>query len=58
LSVPLRGEQWTNVGGMTGVQQPDGFAAALAHPAVQRSMEGKAPRKIIVVPNRIINVVV
>jgi hypothetical protein len=33
LSVPLRGGQWTNVGGMTGVQQPDGFAAALAHPA-------------------------
>jgi hypothetical protein len=31
--VPLRGDQWTDVNGMTGVQQPDGFAAALAHPA-------------------------
>jgi leucyl-tRNA synthetase len=33
-------------------------AAALAHAAVQRAMEGKTPRKVIVVPNRIINVVV
>jgi leucyl-tRNA synthetase len=33
-------------------------AAALAEPTVQRAMEGKTPRKIIVVPNRIINVVV
>src|ERR1700730_2016516 len=30
-------------------------AAALAPPTVQRAMEGKTPRKIIVVPNRIIN---
>ncbi len=27
-------------------------------PAIQRALEGKKPRKIIVVPNRIINVVV
>jgi leucyl-tRNA synthetase len=33
-------------------------AAALALPAVQRLLEGRAPRKIIIVPNRIINVVV
>jgi leucyl-tRNA synthetase len=33
-------------------------AAALADPAVQRALDGKTPRKIIVVPNRIINVVV
>jgi len=32
--------------------------AALGEPAVQKAMEGKAPRKVIVVPNRIINVVV
>jgi leucyl-tRNA synthetase len=32
-------------------------AAALALPAVQRLLEGHAPRKIIIVPNRIINVV-
>ena len=32
--------------------------AALDEPAVQKAMEGKPPRKVIVVPNRIINVVV
>jgi leucyl-tRNA synthetase len=32
-------------------------AAALVLPAVQRLLEGRAPRKIIIVPNRIINVV-
>ncbi len=32
--------------------------AALANEHVQRAMAGKAPRKVIVVPNRIINVVV
>ena len=31
---------------------------ALAEPAVQRAMEGKAARKVIVVKNRIVNVVV
>jgi leucyl-tRNA synthetase len=33
-------------------------AAALSLPAVQRLLEGRAPRKTIVVPNRIVNVVV
>ncbi len=33
-------------------------AAALADPAVQKAMDGKPPRKVIVVPNRIVNVVV
>ncbi|MGH7089032.1 MAG: class I tRNA ligase family protein, partial [Stellaceae bacterium] len=37
----------------------DGAAkdAALSLPAVQRALDGKAPRKTIVVPNRIVNVV-
>ena len=30
----------------------------IALPAIQRALEGRAPRKVIVVPNRIINVVV
>jgi leucyl-tRNA synthetase len=33
-------------------------AAALAQAPVQRAIDGKTPRKIIVVPNRIVNVVV
>ncbi|MHA1113018.1 MAG: class I tRNA ligase family protein, partial [Alphaproteobacteria bacterium] len=32
-------------------------AAALALPAVARSLDGKPPRKVVVVPNRIVNVV-
>ena len=32
--------------------------AALTHPDVQRAMGGKTPKKIVVVPNRIVNVVV
>jgi leucyl-tRNA synthetase len=38
--------------------QAEAEATALAQPAVQRAMDGKPPRKIILVPNRIINVVV
>jgi leucyl-tRNA synthetase len=33
-------------------------AAALALPAVVRLLDGRAPRKVVVVPNRIVNVVV
>src|SRR5262249_25972353 len=32
-------------------------SAALAHPAVQRSLGGVAARKVIIVPNRLVNVV-
>ncbi|WP_207484881.1 leucine--tRNA ligase [Arenibaculum pallidiluteum] len=38
--------------------QPEAEAAALAEPNVQRAMEGKPARKVILVPNRIVNVVV
>ena len=31
---------------------------ALAHEAVQRALDGAAPKKVIVVPGRIVNVVV
>jgi leucyl-tRNA synthetase len=31
--------------------------AALAEPAVAKALDGKPPRKVIVVPNRIVNVV-
>jgi len=30
---------------------------ALALPAVRRALDGRAPRKVIIVPNRIVNVV-
>ncbi len=39
------------------ISQADAEAAALADPSVQRVLEGRAPKKIILVPNRLINVV-
>jgi leucyl-tRNA synthetase len=39
------------------MEQGAAEAAARALPAVQRWLEGRTPRKVIVVPNRIINVV-
>ncbi len=39
-------------------QQDLAIATALALPAVVKALEGKTPRKTIVVPNRIVNVVV
>ena len=33
-------------------------AAALANPEFERFAEGKAPKKIVVVPGRLVNVVV
>jgi leucyl-tRNA synthetase len=36
---------------------PDVEAAALADEGVIRALEGKAPKKVIVVPNRIVNIV-
>ena len=38
--------------------QKDAETAALDNPQVQKAIDGKAPKKVIVVPNRIINVVV
>lgn len=40
------------------VEQKEAEAAALSVANVQRALDGKSPRKVIVVPNRIINVVV
>ena len=38
--------------------QDEAEALALAEPAVQRALGGKPPRRVIVVPNRIVNLVV
>jgi leucyl-tRNA synthetase len=39
-------------------EQAAAESAALALPAVMRHLDGRAPRKVIIVPNRIVNVVV
>jgi leucyl-tRNA synthetase len=37
--------------------QADAERAALAEPAVTKALEGKPVKKVVVVPNRIVNVV-
>jgi len=39
------------------VSREEAEAAAIAEDNVQRILDGKTPRKIIVVPNRIVNIV-
>jgi leucyl-tRNA synthetase len=39
------------------VDKAEAERVALAEPAVVKALEGKAPKKVIVVPNRVINVV-
>ena len=41
-----------------GAAEDEARAAALADPVVQRAMAGKPPRRVIVVPDKIVNVVV
>ena len=40
-----------------GADKADLEAMALANPNVQRILEGAAPRKVIVVPDRLVNIV-
>jgi leucyl-tRNA synthetase len=58
LAVQVNGKLRATVELPRDVPQASAEEAALAQPAVQRAMDGKAPRKVIVVPNRIVNVVV
>jgi leucyl-tRNA synthetase len=58
LAVQVNGKLRGTVALARDAAQEDAAAAALGLPAVQRLLEGRAPRKTIVVPNRIVNVVV
>ena len=57
VAVQVNGKLRATVELPRGAAANDAEAAALAHPAVQRTLAGKAPRKVIVVPDRIVNVV-
>jgi leucyl-tRNA synthetase len=58
LAVQVNGKLRGTVELPKDVVATDAEAAALALPAVAAQLGGKAPRKVIVVPNRIVNVVV
>lgn len=58
LAVQVNGKMRAKVEVERDAAEDTARAAALAHENVQRAMDGKEPRKIIVVPNRIVNIVV
>ncbi|HMA16668.1 MAG TPA: class I tRNA ligase family protein, partial [Kiloniellaceae bacterium] len=58
LAVQVNGKKRATISLPVDAADDDARAVALAEPAVQRALEGKAPRKMIVVRNRIVNVVV
>jgi len=58
LAVQVNGKKRATVSLPMDAPEDQAQALALAEPAVQRAMDGKAARKVIVVKNRIVNVVV
>ncbi|MEO3427858.1 leucine--tRNA ligase [Pelagibius sp. CAU 1746] len=58
LAVQVNGKKRATISLSVDAAEEDAKSAALAEPAVQRAMDGKAARKVIVVKNRIVNVVV
>jgi leucyl-tRNA synthetase len=58
LPVQVNGKKRADVTVARQAQNADIEAAVLALDAVKRALEGKSPKKVIVVPQRIVNVVV
>jgi leucyl-tRNA synthetase len=57
LPVQINGKKRADVTVARDAKNPDIEAAVLALDAVQRALDGKRPKKVIVVPQRIVNVV-
>ncbi len=58
LPIQINGKKRSEIEVAADASNADVEAAALAQDAVQKALDGKPPRKIIVVPGRIVNVVV
>jgi leucyl-tRNA synthetase len=58
LAVQVNGKKRATISLPVDAPEDDAKAAALSDPAVGRAMDGKTARKVIVVKNRIVNVVV
>ncbi len=58
LAVQVNGKKRATITLPVDAAEDEARAAALAEPSVQRAMDGKTARKVIVVRNRIVNVVV
>jgi len=57
LAVQVNGKLRGTIDVKTGLTQEEAQALALSLPAVQKGLEGRTPKKVILVPNRLINVV-
>ena len=57
VAVQVNGKLRATISLPRDVDKAEAERIALAEPAVQRALEGKAPKKVVVVPNRVINVV-
>ena len=58
IAVQVNGKLRATINATRDMPGPELQATALALPALVKALDGKAPRKVIVVPNRIVNVVV
>ena len=58
LIIQVNGKVRDRIPVPAGIAEADAKAAALASEAVQKYLQGKVPRKVIVVPGRLVNVVV
>ena len=58
LIVQVNGKLRDRINVPAGISEEDARAQALRSETVQRFMEGKEPKKVIVVPGRLVNIVV
>jgi leucyl-tRNA synthetase len=58
IAVQVNGKLRATIALPSGTDRATAEAAALAEPNVVRGLGGKAPRRVIVVPDRIVNLVV
>ncbi len=58
LPIQINGKRRAEIAVPRDMEKSEVEKAALAHDAVQRALEGAAPKKVIVVPGRIVNVVI
>jgi leucyl-tRNA synthetase len=57
LAVQVNGKLRDTIAAARGIAKEEAEALALASPKVQAQLAGKAPRKVIVVPDRLVNIV-
>ena len=58
MPIQINGKRRGQIEVQKDLSQPDIEKLALAEPAVQKALNGNDPKKVIVVPGRIVNVVI